>query len=612
MLLRKRVFGAIILAVALACAIPSFAWAASSDSLTVATASSSALRADAKAAAPQVRYAVFQNGKWAVPWKSQGKTSGKAGSMVQFVKAQVVQGNLSGSVSYRTYSKYKGWLAWGSNGKAVGIKGWQMRGVQAKLTGKLGKAYDIVYRVCLEDDGWQPWVVNGVTAGSTGSLGRVEQLQMKIVRKGSTVKVCDGAYFITAARSTDFTLQVPKSSQKKNVQLVQASFGQRSFSERFYVRNTKYGTVLLQSCVSGLYLCEVDGKVVQRPRVASRAYHWRLSGFNGGYAITNGDTGRRLKLENRRAVTSDRGNSWVFTSADVVPEGLFTLSHVGLDRYLAVAGEELGNGAKLWVQGKDGVKAEVFRFSRVASSAYRITGYESGKRVEVKSGSVAESALVWQNAASSSSRQKWKVSFEPNGSFALTNVASGKVLTTSGGDGSYAKSCTDEGFAGQRWKFTYLSSSQAKALDSNASPEAIAEQRASGFAKSATSMTNYFITVDLTNHWVCIFKGPKGGRYLLKSWPASTGRPDSPTPTGEYTTGYKQYEFGTGYSCYYATAFIGYVYLFHSVKYYKDTFTVMDGRLGQPVSDGCVRLAIGNAKWIYNNIPSGTKVKIYY
>ena len=38
----------------------------------------------------------------------------------------------------------------------------------------------------------------------------------------------------------------------------------------------------------------------------------------------------------------------------------------------------------------------------------------------------------------------------------------------------------------------------------------------------------------------------------------------------------------------------------------------MDGRLGQSISQGCVRLDIDNAKWIYNNIPSGTKVKIYY
>ena len=34
-------------------------------------------------------------------------------------------------------------------------------------------------------------------------------------------------------------------------------------------------------------------------------------------------------------------------------------------------------------------------------------------------------------------------------------------------------------------------------------------------------------------------------------------------------------------------------------------------RVGIPLSHGCVRLEIGNAKWIYDNIPSGTHVVVY-
>ena len=46
-------------------------------------------------------------------------------------------------------------------------------------------------------------------------------------------------------------------------------------------------------------------------------------------------------------------------------------------------------------------------------------------------------------------------------------------------------------------------------------------------------------------------------------------------------------------------------------KYYQGTRTVKDGRLGQDVSEGCVRLAIKNAKWIYDYIPEGTRVVTY-
>lgn len=52
-------------------------------------------------------------------------------------------------------------------------------------------------------------------------------------------------------------------------------------------------------------------------------------------------------------------------------------------------------------------------------------------------------------------------------------------------------------------------------------------------------------------------------------------------------------------------------YLFHSVLYSKYNGSLMDGRVGIPLSHGCVRLQIDNAKWIYDNIPRGTKVVIY-
>ena len=32
---------------------------------------------------------------------------------------------------------------------------------------------------------------------------------------------------------------------------------------------------------------------------------------------------------------------------------------------------------------------------------------------------------------------------------------------------------------------------------------------------------------------------------------------------------------------------------------------------GETVSDGCVRLCVADAKWIYDNCPIGTTVKVY-
>ena len=70
--------------------------------------------------------------------------------------------------------------------------------------------------------------------------------------------------------------------------------------------------------------------------------------------------------------------------------------------------------------------------------------------------------------------------------------------------------------------------------------------------------------------------------------------------------------FGSrSYTCWYYTQFHG-NYLFHSVLYNRGSMTqIKDGTLGKQVSHGCVRLDINNAKWLYDNIPNGTKVVIY-
>ena len=45
-------------------------------------------------------------------------------------------------------------------------------------------------------------------------------------------------------------------------------------------------------------------------------------------------------------------------------------------------------------------------------------------------------------------------------------------------------------------------------------------------------------------------------------------------------------------------------------KYIFDAIKTTYGRLGKAISDGCVRLALENAKWIWDNIPQGSTVKI--
>ena len=134
-------------------------------------------------------------------------------------------------------------------------------------------------------------------------------------------------------------------------------------------------------------------------------------------------------------------------------------------------------------------------------------------------------------------------------------------------------------------------------------------------AQGCASATGWLILVDNTNNYLGVFTGRQGSWSLEHYWQCTTGAPSTPTVLGEYTITGKGYSFNgaltlPAYTCYYYTQFYG-DYLIHSVEYYQNTFDVLDGRLGQNLSHGCVRLPIDQAKWIYDTIPYGTKLVSY-
>ena len=130
-------------------------------------------------------------------------------------------------------------------------------------------------------------------------------------------------------------------------------------------------------------------------------------------------------------------------------------------------------------------------------------------------------------------------------------------------------------------------------------------------AQGYSSPTNYLILVNVNEHLVNVYQGSKGAWNQVKSMLCTVGKPSTPTVRGVFSVGSRGYSFGTNtYTCYYWVQWNG-DYLFHTIKYVAGTWEVYDGRLGVDASDGCVRLAAENAKWIYQNIPSGTTVVVY-
>lgn len=130
-------------------------------------------------------------------------------------------------------------------------------------------------------------------------------------------------------------------------------------------------------------------------------------------------------------------------------------------------------------------------------------------------------------------------------------------------------------------------------------------------AQVYSSATNWLILVDTRLNKVGVYQGARGNWREVYYWPCTSGAAATPTVKGQFTVRGKGLCFGSGYTCWYYTQFYG-NYLFHSVLYQTGSQTALvDGRLGINASHGCVRLSLTNAKWIYDNIPIGTKVVIY-
>ncbi|MDF2504588.1 L,D-transpeptidase family protein [Clostridium sp.] len=123
------------------------------------------------------------------------------------------------------------------------------------------------------------------------------------------------------------------------------------------------------------------------------------------------------------------------------------------------------------------------------------------------------------------------------------------------------------------------------------------------------SYTNYFVMVNISQQMVYVFNGANKNWKLINAFPCASGTGGTPTVTGHFFVGIKgpQFESGSAVLKYYTQ--IQGNYLFHSVLFDKKG-NLLDGTLGSAASHGCVRLALENAKYIYDDVPIGSGIWI--
>lgn len=130
----------------------------------------------------------------------------------------------------------------------------------------------------------------------------------------------------------------------------------------------------------------------------------------------------------------------------------------------------------------------------------------------------------------------------------------------------------------------------------------------------------YFVRVSRVMNVVMVYTKDENGEFtkLVKTFVASAG---NGTPIGVFTTAakYETLSLVGGVWGHYTVQIKG-PYWFHSVPYFSKPGS--DGnwddleyeeynKLGTLASKGCIRLAVKDSKWIYDNIKKGTTVEIY-
>ena len=131
------------------------------------------------------------------------------------------------------------------------------------------------------------------------------------------------------------------------------------------------------------------------------------------------------------------------------------------------------------------------------------------------------------------------------------------------------------------------------------------------------SKNKYALYVNKKQNTVNVYTLDANNKYTVpyKVMLCSTGR-NNKTPVGSYSIS-DQYVWreliGSVYGQYASRFYKS--FLFHSVPYLKTDKGTLKGaeynKLGEQASDGCVRLCVEDAKWIYDNCKKGTTVVVY-
>lgn len=603
----------------------------------------------------------MQNGGW-LENVTDGNLAGTAeeGNKIQALKVTVADdlkcyGQISGSVVYQTYVENAGWQNEVKDGQLAGTvgKNRQIEAVRINLTDQLAEKYDIYYRVNIEGCGWLDWTANGTDAGSAGLDYAVRGIEIKICSKDEEHPEIGARAFVSSENFGNIVYQTHVQNIGWQKQVADGetagTVGQNLGIEGFKIYYLGYGEEP-----------KTEGSVIYQAHVSDVG--WQPEVTEGQLAGTVGKNQRveavRIKLSGALAEKYDiyyRAHvanygwlSWTKNGEIAGSTGFgCAIEGIEIKLYLKDSTETPKEGRSALtkedipvITGQAHISGDGWKDSQNTEELLGTTGQKKGiEAVKLNVGTVGNQftgGIEYQAHVQDVGWQNWTNTGNIAGTTGQSKHIEAMRIRLTGEVAQYAdvyyrmhvanfgwlgwaKNGQDAGTSGYGYqveamqiklvpKNTAAPGSTANAFK-KAPPRIVNDMQIR--ANMYSSSTPYLILVNRSTHRVGIFRGWQGNWQSIQYWSCSDGAPSTPTVEGVFTVGIRGYYFDSGAArCYWYTQFKG-NYLFHSVLYNKNG-TLRDGRLGMALSHGCVRLDINNAKWIYDNIPSGTTVVVYH
>lgn len=606
---------------------------------------------------PVIHYeAHVQNIGWqnAVEDGTMAGTVGKALAMEGLrIELRQLDG-IQGGVEYETHVQDIGWQNAVSNGNLAGTvgKAKAIEAIRIRLTGEVAEKYDIYYRVHSDTYGWFDWAKNGEMAGSVGFAYAMQAIEIRLFEKDSETKpVVAGKTHLTVNNMGDVIYQAhvqnigwqSKVSDGKMAGTTGRALGIEGLT--LYLGEQMNGTIAYKAHVSGIgWQNEVTNGALAGTTGQNRSieaicirladgleeqydiyYRTHVSGFgwldwtkNGeisgsvGYAAPIEAIQVKIYNKNSSEAPQSTGVSYLSRENIAIIEYQVHVSDIGWQSTKST-GEIAGTTGKnksieaIAMSLKKGANVQTYS----GGISYKLHVSDIGWQDWCKDGNIA--GTVGQG------RRAEAIQIKLTGEMEKYCDIYYRAHVSNFGWLGWAKNGESAGSSGYAYN---LEAVQIKVVPKNTpapgstsnSFKKAPPSTVSAMAMRAnlyTSSTSYLILVNRSAHKVGVFQGWRGNWNNIAMWDCADGASGTPTVEGTFRVGSRGYYFDSGASrCYWWTQFYG-NYLFHSVLYNKNG-TLQDGRVGMALSHGCVRLQIANAKWIYDNIPSGTTVVVYH